>query len=84
MTPVERLSRWKAAGALSDTQFDSIAAVVRKDRFSVFFELNALLSPGCAHHEQAYPVQPEAKADFGGGRSGGCRSDRQLLKRELR
>jgi hypothetical protein len=46
MTPLERLSRWKAAGALSDTQYDSIAAVVRKDRFSVFFELNALLYLG--------------------------------------
>jgi len=46
MTPLERLSRWKAAGALSETQFDSIAAVVRKDRFSVFFELNALLYLG--------------------------------------
>jgi hypothetical protein len=46
MTPLERLFRWKAAGALSDTQFDSIAAVVRKERFPVFLELNTLLYLG--------------------------------------
>ena len=46
MTCLERLSRWKTAGALSDAQFDSIASLVRKDRFSVFLELNALLYLG--------------------------------------
>src|SRR5215471_11150665 len=46
MNCLERLSRWKAAGDISDAQFDAIAAIVRKDRFSVFFELNALLYLG--------------------------------------
>jgi hypothetical protein len=46
MTCLERLSRWKAAGALSELQLNSLAAIVRKDRFSVFFELNALLYLG--------------------------------------
>src|SRR5215471_799444 len=46
MTCLERLSRWKATGALSELQFNSLAAIVRKDRFSVFFELNALLYLG--------------------------------------
>jgi hypothetical protein len=46
MTCLERLSRWKEAGTLSELQFNSIAAIVRKDRFSVFFELNALLYLG--------------------------------------
>src|SRR5262249_22618543 len=46
MTCLERLARWKADGSLSELQFNSLAAIVRKDRFSVFFELNALFYLG--------------------------------------
>ena len=46
MNCLERLSRWKTGEVISDAQFDTISAIVRKDRFSVFFELNALLYLG--------------------------------------
>jgi len=46
MKTVERLKRWKETGAITGAQFDTIAAVVRKDRFSVFIELNVLLYLG--------------------------------------
>jgi hypothetical protein len=46
MTILERLSTWKEAGAIGGAQYDTIAAVVRKERFSVFVELNALLYLG--------------------------------------
>jgi len=43
---LERLARWKEAGAITDIQFNAISTIVRKERFSVFFELNALLYLG--------------------------------------
>jgi hypothetical protein len=46
MTMVERLSRWKDEGVITHAQFDRLGAIVRKDRFSVALELNALLYLG--------------------------------------
>ena len=46
MTTLERLARWKRDGAITDAQHDAIGALVRKDRFSVSLELNALLYLG--------------------------------------
>ncbi len=46
MTILGRLDRWKAAGAITELQYNTIAPLVRKDRFSVFIELNALLYLG--------------------------------------
>jgi len=46
MSVVSRLEQWKSTGAISGAQFDVIFALVRKDRFSVFVELNALLYLG--------------------------------------
>jgi hypothetical protein len=46
MTALERLERWHRVGLLSDAEYRAIAPIVRKDRFSVFLELNALLYLG--------------------------------------
>ena len=46
MTTVERLQSWKQAGIISDAQYESLSALVRKERFSLFLELNALLYLG--------------------------------------
>ena len=46
MTVLSRLSHWRETGAITAEQHDAIAALVRKDRFSVFIELNALLYLG--------------------------------------
>jgi hypothetical protein len=46
MTTLQRLLLWKDTAAIRADQYDSISAIVRKDRFSVFFELNALLYLG--------------------------------------
>jgi Predicted membrane protein (DUF2157) len=46
MTTLSRLEQWKDEGIITGEQFDAIAGVVRKDRFSIFFELNALLYLG--------------------------------------
>ena len=46
MTILQRLQGWKEAGAITDVQAQTISAIVRKDRFSIFFELNALLYVG--------------------------------------
>jgi hypothetical protein len=46
MSVLARLEQWQRAGAISPEQHDAIAAIVRKDRFSVFLELNALLYLG--------------------------------------
>lgn len=43
---VERLSRWSDEGVITSAQFEVLAAIVRKDRFSVSLELNALLYLG--------------------------------------
>jgi uncharacterized membrane protein YjjB (DUF3815 family) len=46
MTTLEALERWRLEGAITGEQYQSLAAIVRKDRFSVFLELNALLYLG--------------------------------------
>jgi hypothetical protein len=46
MSLLADLARWKASGTIADSQLDTLAALVRKDRFSVFNELNALLYLG--------------------------------------
>jgi hypothetical protein len=46
MTTLDALERWKARGAISAAQETAITAIVRKDRFSVFLELNAVLYLG--------------------------------------
>jgi Predicted membrane protein (DUF2157) len=46
MTVLAALDRWQKEGAISAPQHDAIAALVRKDRWSVFVELNALLYLG--------------------------------------
>ncbi len=46
MTILARLEQWKESGAITSMQFDAISELVRKDRFSVFFELNALFYLG--------------------------------------
>ena len=46
MTIPEWLLTWKEAGAIKSDQYETISAIARKDRFSVFFELNALLYLG--------------------------------------
>ncbi|HYR88944.1 MAG TPA: DUF2157 domain-containing protein [Terriglobia bacterium] len=46
MTILGRLDRWRAAGLITELQHNTIAPLVRKDRFSVFIELNALLYLG--------------------------------------
>ncbi|MET0163951.1 MAG: DUF2157 domain-containing protein [Vicinamibacterales bacterium] len=46
MTTLERLDRWHRGGLLTDDEHHVIAAIVRKERFSVFLELNALLYIG--------------------------------------
>ena len=45
MTVLARLGQWKSAGAITEAQPDVIATLARRDRFSVFIELNALLYP---------------------------------------
>ena len=46
MSTVERLQQWRDNGAITSAQFDAIAAIVRKERFSIFVELHALLYLG--------------------------------------
>jgi len=46
MSALVSLDRWKRAGTISEAQHDAIAALVRRDRFSLFIELNALLYLG--------------------------------------
>jgi len=46
MTTLERLAEWKAVGTISQAQHDTLAALVRKQRVSVYFELSALLYLG--------------------------------------
>lgn len=46
MTTLERLQEWKAAGTISDAQHATLSALVRRERFSLFVELNALLYVG--------------------------------------
>ena len=46
MSILQYLERWKTSGAITVAQHDVIAALARKDRFSVFVELNTLLYLG--------------------------------------
>jgi hypothetical protein len=46
MSALISLDRWKRAGTISEAQHDALAALVRRDRFSLFIELNALLYVG--------------------------------------
>ncbi len=46
MTILARLEQWKESGAITSLQFDAISELVRKDRFSVFVELNAIFYLG--------------------------------------
>ena len=46
MTTVDRLDEWKAAGIITDVQHSALTALVRRERFSVFVELSALLYLG--------------------------------------
>jgi len=46
MTILEHLERWHTTGATSGAQYEAIAALVRKDRFPVFVELNTILYLG--------------------------------------
>jgi len=46
VTTLERLAEWKAVGTISQAQHDTLAALVRKERVSVYAELSALLYLG--------------------------------------
>jgi hypothetical protein len=46
MTILEHLERWHTTGAISGAQYEAIATLVRKDRFSLFVELNTILYLG--------------------------------------
>jgi hypothetical protein len=46
MTTLERLAAWKRDGVITDLQYDTLGALVRKDHFPVWLELNALLYLG--------------------------------------
>jgi hypothetical protein len=46
VTTLERLEAWRHAGVIAPSQHDSLAALVRRDRFSVYVEISALLYIG--------------------------------------
>ena len=46
MTTLERLDQWKRTGIITDAQHGALSALVRRERFSLFLELNALLYIG--------------------------------------
>jgi hypothetical protein len=46
MSVLARLDRWQRAGAITPAQHDTLAALTRRDRISLFLELNALLYLG--------------------------------------
>jgi Predicted membrane protein (DUF2157) len=46
MTTGERLDYWRASGVITDAQHATLSEIVRRDRFSLFVELNALLYIG--------------------------------------
>lgn len=46
MTTIDRLHAWQAAGIITGAQHDTLAALVRRDRVSVYLELSALLYLG--------------------------------------
>ena len=46
MSTLERLETWKQAGTITGTQYEILCALVKRERFSLFLELNALLYLG--------------------------------------
>jgi hypothetical protein len=46
VTALDRLDGWKATGVITEEQHAALSALVRRDRFSVFVELSALLYIG--------------------------------------
>lgn len=46
LTTIERLDRWRESGTISDEQHALLTSYVRRERFSVFVELSALLYVG--------------------------------------
>src|ERR1043166_8937859 len=46
MTTRERLDQWRHAGIIETAQYERLAALLSRERFSVFFELNVLLYIG--------------------------------------
>jgi len=46
VTTLDRLAEWKAVGTITQAQHDTLAAMVRKERVSVYVELSALLYLG--------------------------------------
>jgi len=46
LTTIDRLDSWKDAGVITDAQHATLSVIVRRDRFSLFVELNALLYIG--------------------------------------
>lgn len=46
MTTLQQLEHWKQAGIIDDSQCRTLSALVRKERFSLFLELNGLLYLG--------------------------------------
>jgi len=46
VTTLERLDEWRAVGTITQAQHDTLAAMVRKERVSVYVELSALLYLG--------------------------------------
>lgn len=46
MTTIERLERWKEAGVITGAQHGALVEIVKRDRFSIYVELNVLLYIG--------------------------------------
>ena len=46
MTTVERLEQWRDTGVITEAQHGALRAIVTRDRFSIYVELNALLYIG--------------------------------------
>src|SRR5262245_11077474 len=46
MTTLDRLDEWERAGTITHAQHEMLAQLVRRERFSVFLELNSLLYIG--------------------------------------
>ena len=46
MTTIERLEAWRDAGVITDAQHVTLSEIVRRGRFSLFVELNAILYIG--------------------------------------
>lgn len=46
LTTIERLERWKEAGVITEAQHGALVDIVKRDRFSIYVELNALLYIG--------------------------------------